>query len=95
MAKVTVEVYGHYATLAGKRKETMEVPNPTIEGLLKRMQGSWSQRFMEEIIDSKTKEPALDAMILLNNRSIYHLEGLKTELKDGAIVVIMPAIAGG
>ncbi|MFC1968757.1 MoaD/ThiS family protein [Chloroflexota bacterium] len=93
---MTVEVYGHYSTLAGgKKKETMEIANPTIEGLLKAMEGSWTRRFMEEIVDPETKQPALDTMILVNSRSIYHLEGVETVLKDGDVIVMMPPIMGG
>ncbi|MBM2831064.1 MAG: MoaD-like protein [Dehalococcoidia bacterium] len=92
---VNVEIYGPFADIAGTRQAKVELDEPTVKGLLKVMKKQWGPSFIQAIMDESGGEFNLSVLVLVNHHPVYHLQGLRTELKDGDTVVFIPPAAGG
>lgn len=95
MARVEVEILGHFAGLAGGSKATVEIDTLTVGGLLAEIQRSWNKGFFEAIWDIEGQQPSHSVVILANDKPIYHQNGLETRLVDGDTVTFIPPMAGG
>jgi MoaD family protein len=47
------------------------------------------------ILDPELKDPRPNTIILINGREMNVLGGLKTEIKDGDEIIIIPVVHGG
>ena len=66
----------------------------TIGELLTRLTEKYGEKFREYLYDERgTVQSFLS--ILVNGKSIYVLQGLDTELKEGDSVAILPPVGGG
>jgi sulfur-carrier protein len=92
---VNVEIYGPFADIAGTRKAKVELVNQTIGGLLQTLENQWGRSFTQAIMEEGGDEFNLSVLVLVNHRPVYHLQGLRTELKEGDTVVFIPPAAGG
>jgi molybdopterin converting factor small subunit len=54
-----------------------------------------SKRFEEALIDAELQDPRPNAAILVSGTEICALEGLRTPLKDGDEIVLIPVTHGG
>ncbi len=82
---VKVKLYGIAQQLAGKEELDVSVKEPTtlgdlIKGITKKGRGI-SHREVQ--------------VILVNGRSCIFMEGLKTPVKDGDLVEVLPLLRGG
>ncbi len=95
MVTVNLEIYGPFVELAGTRRATVELSEANMKGLLEAMKRSLGRTFIEAIMDENGEEFNLSVLVLVNHQPVYHLQGLKTELKDNDTVVVIPPAAGG
>ncbi len=95
LVHVGVEIYGHFADLAGGSKKVVEVQEATVRGLVAEMKRSWSRSFVESVMDQEGKEFGLSVLVMVNSYPVYHLQGMDTPLADGDKVIFLPPMAGG
>jgi len=76
-----------------KGLKSVPAEGETIEEVLDNIESRYPG-FKEKIIDEKG-EMRQFVNLYLNDEDIRTLQGLKTKLKDGDIITILPAVAGG
>ncbi len=74
--------------------ESVVIENGTVRGLLETLAKRYNARIEKYVLDS-TGELRQDVLISVNNRDIRGLNKIKTALKEGDKVTILPPIAGG
>ncbi len=93
--KVTVKFFTTLREITDKREEEIKFSNDlTVGELLEQLSKKHGRRFMEYIYDKKGNVQSY-LQFLVNGRSITTREGLKTKLKEGDRVAIIPPVGGG
>lgn len=95
--KVSVRFFTTLREIVGKREETLELPSGevTVEKVLKMLAERYGMKFKEYLYDSKTGQVKNFLQFLVNGRSASTMKGLKTQLKDGDVLAIIPPVGGG
>ncbi|MHA1317707.1 MAG: MoaD family protein [Candidatus Heimdallarchaeaceae archaeon] len=92
LPSITVLFYSKIKQLIGQRK--MDLNSDSIEDLLQKLFSLFGRCLFDELmLDEGVIKPQW--RIIVNGRNINLLHGLSTKLKDGDLVAIVPAIAGG
>ncbi|UJG42076.1 MAG: MoaD family protein [Candidatus Heimdallarchaeum aukensis] len=92
LPSITVLFYSKIKQLIGQRK--MDLNSDSIEDLLQKLFSLFGRSLFDELmLDEGVIKPQW--RIVVNGRNINLLHGLSTKLKDGDLVAIVPAIAGG
>jgi len=95
--KIKVRYFTTLRELAGCMEETFELENDVfLEDLIEKIVSKYGEKARQYLYtDEKQKiiNPAL--LILINGRRINTLQGLKTKLKDGDTIAILPPVGGG
>jgi len=93
--KIKVRYFTTLRELARTTEEEIEMENGTTLGdLLEKIVLKYGEAAFNYLYD---KSGAIDPSIqfLVNGVSIRNLQGIRTELKDGNVVAIVPPIGGG
>ena len=91
---VKVKFFTTLRELTGKREEQVELPfNATVGELLDSLAKRYGPKFVEYVFEKGEVKPYL--IIMVDGQSVSQLEGLKTRLKDGVTVAILPPAGGG
>jgi molybdopterin synthase sulfur carrier subunit len=96
--EVKVRFFTSLRETVGKREETvtfLEGEKITVELVLKTLSVKYGKPFTEYVYDGKTGQPKNFLQFLINGTSTSTLNGLETELKDGAVLAILPPVGGG
>ena len=93
--EVSVSFLGSVAENIGIKEEKVELKkNTCLEDLIKVLAEKHNSLF--EGLDKDKKPPvSKDLIFMVNGRSIYLLEGVKTRLNNGSQITIVPVYAGG
>ncbi|RJS75648.1 MoaD family protein [Candidatus Bathyarchaeota archaeon] len=93
--EVSVRFLGSVAENIGIKEEKVELKkNTCLEDLIKVLAEKHNSLF--ERLDKDKKMPvSKDLIFMVNGRSIYLLEGVKTRLNNGSQITIVPVYAGG
>ena len=92
LPSITILFYSKIKQLIGQRK--MVLNSDSIEDLLQKLFALFGRSLFDELmLDEGVIKPQW--RIVVNGRNINLLNGLSTKLKDGDLVAIVPAIAGG
>lgn len=91
------KLIGVLATAAGRRELSVKCPgelllSELISHLLLEVK---TQQFRDLLIDSATKSPLPNVILLLNDQDCNLFQGLKTHVKTGTTVTIIPVAHGG
>ncbi|WP_069808185.1 MoaD/ThiS family protein [Vulcanisaeta thermophila] len=87
--KVTIKFLALVYDMVGKLKVDVELPcGSTVSDLIRVIDRTVKPRFSESVINNGRLSEKF--LILINGRSIDHLDGLDTRLKDGDEVTILP-----
>ncbi len=92
-----VKPIGVLATAAGKREVSIEGPaEMSLSDLISRLVSDINNhQFTELLMDSATKNPLPNVIILLNDQDCNLFQGLRTKLEPGTNVTIIPVAHGG
>lgn len=91
------KLIGVLATAAGNRELSLKGPSGAslselISNLLLKVK---SQQFRDLLIDSATNNPLPNVILLLNDQDCNLFQGLKTRIKTGTTVTLIPVAHGG
>lgn len=93
--KVTVKFFTTLREITDKREEEINFSKDfTVGELLEQLSKKYGRRFMDYVYDQKGNVQSY-LQFLVNGRSITTREGLKTKLKEGDRVAIIPPVGGG
>jgi len=94
--KITVKVFTALRELVGKGEITIEAntPNPTVHTILSQLNTQYGKEFTEHVYDENGDIRGF-LQFLINGKSITTPKGLKTRLKDGDTIAILPPVGGG
>ena len=93
--KVTVKFFTTLREITDKRVEEIKSSKDlTVGELLEQLSKKYGRKFMGYVYDKKGNVQSY-LQFLVNGRSITTREGLKTKLKEGDHVAIIPPVGGG
>jgi len=94
--KIKVKVFGYFRELARTDGIEVELTDEVdIISLLAQLSKLWGQKFLEAVLDVEKGTLKPYVSVLVNGRDVMFLQGLKTKLKGGEIVAILPPAIGG
>lgn len=96
--KVSVRFFTSLREITNRREETLEFSNDkkiTINTVLQTLSERYGKDFIDYVYDSNTGEVKGFLQFLVNGKSASTQNGLQTELKDGAVLAILPPVGGG
>jgi molybdopterin converting factor small subunit len=91
--KVKVRAFGRLTASLGNETVVELKPDSKIDDLLSMLREKTKAVQKEALIRFDRTEPELT--ILLNGGNIQAMDGLKTALKDGDLILPLPAVHGG
>ena len=89
---VTVYIPTPFRRATGNR-DRVDVPAGDVAGVLDEIERQHSG--LRGLVRNETGEVHRHVNVYVNNQAIEDLEGLRTRVKDGDEVAIIPALAGG
>lgn len=94
---VDVQLLGVLHKLAGKSTVSMKFDSSSVvvKDVIFKLVNSLSSNVKHFLIDSELDDPRPNTLILLNNKEIGALEGLKTKVEKGDKLVLVPVSHGG
>jgi len=93
--KVTARFFTTLREITGKKEELVEFSKiATINSLLKQLSRKYGKDFDDYMFD-ELGDVRGHLQILVNGKSITAMGGLKTKLKEGDQVAILPPVGGG
>ena len=94
--KVKVQYLGPVRVLSNKREEEIQVtPKTTLCELLRKLSTTYGKEFEQEVFEDDKENVREGLIITINGIAIGQLNGLKTNLKLGDTVALLPHFAGG
>ena len=94
--RVKVQYLGPIRALLSKKEEEVEVSlKTTIYELLKKLSNTYGTAFEREIFEDDRKNVRDELIVTVNGKAIGQLEGIRTNLKFGDVVTLLPLFAGG
>jgi MoaD family protein len=95
--KVKVEYLGHVRSIIGSgRLEEVDIEDDSsITELLTQLSEKHGEPFRRAVYDSGGTDVKSDFIATVNGYLLNQLDGVKTKLKSGDHVVLMPIVSGG
>jgi MoaD family protein len=95
--KVKVEYLGHIKNmLETRREEEVEIQDESsIRDLLVMLSEKHGESFKNAVYEPSGKDIKPNFIATVNGYLLNQLDGVKTKLKDGDRVVLMPIVSGG
>jgi len=97
LGKVKVRLVGLLGGLAGKSEIVVELDKPaTVEWLMSELVSELGRKeFKRALIDQELADASQRTIVIVNEKEIGILQGFKTALRDGDVVVLVPISHGG
>ena len=93
--KITVRFFATLREITGSKEEQVGFSKaPTVNSLLRQLSKKHGKEFDDYMFD-ELGDVRGHLQILINGQSITTMRGLKTQLKDGDHVAILPPVGGG
>ena len=96
--QVKVRVFTSLREIIGKKEENItfrEGEKVNVDTVLTVLKDKYGKPFTEYVYENETNKPKGFLQFLINGNSTTTLEGLKTELKSGDLLAILPPVGGG
>jgi len=96
--EVKVRFFTNLREIVDKREETLTFVDGvpvTVDLVLTTLSKKYGAPFVEYVYNCETGHPKSFLQFLVNGTSTTTLNGLETELKDGAVLAILPPVGGG
>ncbi len=96
--KVVVRFFTTLREIVGNREETLTFnygERVSVDLVLKTLSSKYGKPFIEYVYNGETGQPKGFLQFLINGTSISTLNGLETELNDGAVLAVLPPVGGG
>ena len=96
--QVSVRFFTSLREIVNKKEEILKFPKGekvNVDNVLKTLRHRYGERFVEYVYDCETGEVKGFLQFLVNGKSASTLNGLRTELKDGDVLAILPPVGGG
>jgi MoaD family protein len=95
--EVKVEYLGHIKTILGnKREEEIEIKeDSSVADLLMTLSNRYGEPFKKAVYEAGSADVKANFMATVNGYLLNQLNGVKTKLKRGDHVILMPVVSGG
>jgi MoaD family protein len=95
--KVKVEYLGHVKNILGsEREEQVEIEeDSSVADLLVRLSEKYGEAFQKAVYETKSKDVKPNYIITVNGYLLNQLNGVKTKLKNGDHIALLPIVSGG
>ena len=95
--QVKVEYLGHIRHMLGsEREEEVEIEDGAlVADLLETLSDKYGESFKETVYEPSSKDVKANFMATVNGYLLNQLNGLKTKLRQGDHIILMPVISGG
>jgi len=95
--KVKVEYLGHIKNIiSSEREEEVEVGDgSSLSDLLMILSKKYGKPFQKSVYETDTIDVKPNFIVTINGYLLNQLNGVKTRLKHGDHVVLMPIVSGG
>ncbi len=96
--EVKIRFFTNLREIVNKREVTLNFSDNvkvTVDVVLKTLSDKYGKPFIEYVYNQETGQPKAFLQFLFNGTSISNLNGLETELKDGAVLAVLPPVGGG
>jgi molybdopterin synthase sulfur carrier subunit len=95
--KVTVEYLGHIKNILGNRRiEKVDIEdNSSVTDLFNTLSEKYGEPFKKAVYESGGADVKSNFIATVNGLLLNQLDGVKTKLKDGDHIVLMPIVSGG
>ncbi|MCK4953188.1 MoaD/ThiS family protein [Candidatus Bathyarchaeota archaeon] len=95
--KLKIKLLGVFRGISGKNQLYLdfEKDDVSIQKMVKRLVTLFSPEFKRVLVDPELDNPGPNAIILVNGQEIGLLNGVKTKVKDGDEIVLIPVSHGG
>jgi molybdopterin converting factor small subunit len=94
--KITLHTILELKQVIGQKQIEIELPDGLImESFLAYMKHRWGEQIAPHLIDPASGGFHSHLRVMVNGQTIQFLQGMKTVLKEGDEVLILPLISGG
>ena len=94
--RIRVRYLGPIRVLLDKKEEELDVPlKTTLIDFLNRLVNMYGDSFREEVLEPSGKTTREGLVVTVNGVAVNQLRGLKTLLKEGDAITLLPFFAGG
>ena len=96
MVRVTVRMMGPLREASGRSEEELNLTGDVyVSSAIQELVLGHGEEFKEMLLDSFTRNPTTNTLILLNGVEINNIKGVDTPLDDGDHIVLIPVTHGG
>jgi molybdopterin synthase sulfur carrier subunit len=98
LTTVTIKFFAALREITGKREQKMDLRDKetTIVEVLYELSEEYGKDFRKYVFEpSKRKSLRQQISVMINGQSIRNLENLRTRIKDGDTIAILPPVSGG
>ncbi|MDR0841928.1 MAG: MoaD/ThiS family protein [Acidobacteriota bacterium] len=94
--RITVHTILGLRRALGQKQTEIDLPEgATLDDLFSYMKEKWGEPLAAQLFDPETGKVLPQLQILVNGQAIHSLAGIKTLLKEGDEVRLLPLISGG
>jgi MoaD family protein len=93
---VTIKFFTTLREMTGKGEDVVTLPeNASMEDLLRRLSDKYGRKFEEYVFEKDGRETSQNLQFLIDGQSTATMQGIKTRLRPGCVVAIIPPVGGG
>jgi MoaD family protein len=98
MPVITIKFFAAIREITGKKEVSLQLgeSEETVRDVLDKLSKEYGKEFKQYVFSAeghKSLRPQVSVMV--NGQSIRNLENLKTRIRDGDTIAILPPISGG
>ena len=94
--KITIHAILGIKEVIGRKITEIDLPaESTVEDFIAYMEKRWGDQLASHLFDPKDRTVLPHVRIMVNGQTIQYLQGMKTLLKEGDEVLLLPPASGG